>query len=183
MSFVVRQGEVFGFLGPNGAGKSTTINMLCTMLRPTAGRALIDGHDVARHSDAVRRSIGIIFQDPSLDERLTGFENLRFHAMLYDVPRHTFRERSAELLEMVDLTAKAGDLVRTYSGGMKRRLEIARGLLHHPRVFFLDEPTVGLDPPDPPSHLELPAQAADTGERDHVHDDPLTWTRPSTATE
>jgi len=146
VSFVVRQGEVFGFLGPNGAGKSTTINMLCTMLRPTAGRALIDGHDVARQPDAVRRSIGVIFQDPSLDERLTGFENLRFHAMLYDVPKRTFGQRSAELLEMVDLTGKANDLVRTYSGGMKRRLEIARGLLHHPRVFFLDEPTVGLDP-------------------------------------
>jgi ABC-2 type transport system ATP-binding protein len=146
VDFEVRQGEVFGFLGPNGAGKSTTINMLCTMLRPTAGSAQINGHDVASNPAGVRQSIGIIFQDASLDDRLTGRENLRFHAMLYDVPGRLFAERSAELLGMVDLADKAGDLVRTFSGGMERRLEIARGLLHHPKVLFLDEPTIGLDP-------------------------------------
>src|SRR6185503_10116313 len=146
VEFEVRQGEVFGFLGPNGAGKSTTINMLCTMMRPTSGTAVIDGHDVVARPDLVRQSIGIIFQDASLDDRLTGLENLRFHAMLYDIPRETFAARSRELLAMVDLTDKAGEEVRTYSGGMKRRLEIARGLLHHPKVLFLDEPTIGLDP-------------------------------------
>ena len=146
IDFDVHQGEVFGFLGPNGAGKSTTINMLCTMLRPTAGTAVINGHDVSSRPDGVRQSIGIIFQDASLDDRLTGLENLQFHAMLYDVRRDLFARRSAELLEMVDLTDKAGEQIRTYSGGMKRRLEIARGLLHHPKVLFLDEPTIGLDP-------------------------------------
>jgi len=146
VEFTVPQGEIFGFLGPNGAGKSTTINMLCTLLRPTAGRALIDGHDIAADPAGVRRSIGVIFQDPSLDDRLTGRENLQFHAMLYDVPRAVFAARAAELLAMVDLADKADDAVRTYSGGMKRRLEIARGLLHHPKVLFLDEPTIGLDP-------------------------------------
>ena len=146
VAFDVRQGEVFGFLGPNGAGKTTTINMLCTLLRPTSGRASIDGHDVVDEPALVRQSIGMIFQDPSLDERLTGRENLKFHAMLYDVPSDVFRQRSTELLAMVDLGDKAGNLVRTYSGGMKRRLEIVRGLLHHPKVLFLDEPTIGLDP-------------------------------------
>jgi ABC-2 type transport system ATP-binding protein len=146
VSFTVGQGEVFGFLGPNGAGKSTTINMLCTMMRPTSGTALINGHDIARQPDAVRQSIGIIFQDASLDDRLSALENLQFHSMLYDVPGDVFAARSKELLAMVDLTDKAGELTRTYSGGMKRRLEIARGLLHHPKVLFLDEPTIGLDP-------------------------------------
>ncbi len=146
VTFQVRQGEVFGFLGPNGAGKSTTINMLCTLLRPTSGRATINGHDLLTEQDAVRQSIGLIFQDPSLDDRLTGRENLRFHAMLYDVPRDLFRQRSAELLEMVELTDKADEVVRNYSGGMRRRLEIVRGLLHRPKVLFLDEPTIGLDP-------------------------------------
>jgi len=146
VGFEVRAGEMFGFLGPNGAGKSTTINMLCTILRPTEGTALIDGHDVVRQPSEVRRSIGIIFQDASLDDRLTGSENLRFHAMLYDVPREAFRRRAADLLALVNLADRAGDIVRTYSGGMKRRLEIARGLLHRPKVLFLDEPTIGLDP-------------------------------------
>src|SRR5262245_48041700 len=146
VEFEVEQGEIFGFLGPNGAGKSTTINMLCTVLRPTAGTALIDGHDVTRDPAGVRQSIGIIFQDASLDDRLSGRENLWFHSMLYDVPRDVYERRSAELLQIVDLTDKADGTVRTYSGGMKRRLEIARGLLHHPKVLFLDEPTIGLDP-------------------------------------
>ena len=146
VSFDVPENEVFGFLGPNGAGKTTTINMLCTLLRPSGGRAEVNGIDVAVDPGAVRQSIGLIFQDPSLDEQLTGRENLRLHAMLYDVSRDDFRRRSDELLEMVDLTDKADDLVRTYSGGMKRRLEISRGLLHRPKVLFLDEPTLGLDP-------------------------------------
>ena len=146
VDFVVEPGEIFGFLGPNGAGKSTTINMLCTMLRPTAGTAVINGFDIVGQPDRVRQSIGIIFQDASLDDRLTGRENLRFHAMLYDVQRAVFAQRADELLALVDLADKAKALVRTYSGGMRRRLEIARGLLHHPKVLFLDEPTIGLDP-------------------------------------
>ncbi len=146
VSFTVEEGEVFGFLGPNGAGKSTTINMLCTLLRPTFGRALVNGFDVRTQQGKVRDSIGLIFQDPSLDDRLTGRENLQFHAMLYDVSRSSYLKRADEVLNMVDLLDHAGDIVRTYSGGMKRRLEIARGLLHHPRVLFLDEPTIGLDP-------------------------------------
>lgn len=146
VSFEVRQGEIFGFLGPNGAGKTTTISMLCTLLRPTAGRATVNGYDILTQPNQVRQSIGLIFQDPSLDERLTGRENLNFHAMLYDVPGDLARRRADELLAMVDLSDKVDEIVRNYSGGMKRRLEIVRGLLHHPKVLFLDEPTIGLDP-------------------------------------
>jgi ABC-2 type transport system ATP-binding protein len=146
VSFDVKKGEIFGFLGPNGAGKTTTINMLCTLLRPSGGSAHIAGYDVENHPHHVRQHIGLIFQEPSLDERLTGWENLQFHARLYNVPRTTFRERAEHLLEMVELTDKARQPVKAYSGGMKRRLEIARGLLHHPDVLFLDEPTIGLDP-------------------------------------
>ncbi len=142
----VREREVFGFLGPNGAGKSTTIHMLSTLLRPTRGRAELAGFDVVREPKGVRRAIGMVFQDPSLDDRLTADENLRFHAMLYDVPRRVRDERIKRLLDIVGLADRRHALVRTFSGGMKRRLEIARGLLHHPRVLFLDEPTVGLDP-------------------------------------
>ena len=146
VSFEVGEGELFGFLGPNGAGKSTTINVLCTLLRPTGGRASVNGLDVATRQHEVRQCIGLIFQDTTLDERLSGMQNLKFHAMLYNVAKDVFERRSAELLDMVDLTEKAADTVREYSGGMKRRLEIARGLLHHPKVLFLDEPTIGLDP-------------------------------------
>jgi ABC-2 type transport system ATP-binding protein len=145
-SFNVRQGEIFGFLGPNGAGKTTTINMLCTLTRISSGRASINGHDVAKSPGKVRKSIGLVFQEPSLDEKLTGLENLRFHALLYDLTRNTFQKRQAEVLRMVDLYERRNDQVKAYSGGMRRRLEIARGLLHYPRVLFLDEPTIGLDP-------------------------------------
>jgi ABC-2 type transport system ATP-binding protein len=146
IDFTVAAGEVFGFLGPNGAGKSTTINMLCTLLRPSAGSAQVAGHDVTRERDEVRRNIGLVFQDPTLDGYLTGEQNLRFHAELYGVPKTVASGRIRQVLEMVALWDRRGDRVQNYSGGMKRRLEIARGLLHSPRVLFLDEPTVGLDP-------------------------------------
>jgi ABC-2 type transport system ATP-binding protein len=146
ISFQVYRREIFGFLGPNGAGKSTTISMLATLLRPTRGRAELAGHDVVREPNAVRQAIGIVFQDPSLDERLTADENLQFHALLYNIPRRVRAERMEQVLEIVGLVDRRRSLVRTFSGGMKRRLEIARGLLHHPQVLFLDEPTAGLDP-------------------------------------
>ncbi len=146
VSFQVQSGEIFGFLGPNGAGKTTTIKMLCTLLKPTGGRAIIDGHDVVSEAAAVRSGIGIVFQDNTLDDYLTAEQNLRFHCMIYHVPRHLREERIGAMLELVDLADRRSDLVRTFSGGMKRRLEIARALLHLPRVLFLDEPTVGLDP-------------------------------------
>src|SRR2546421_310614 len=146
ISFTVEPGELFGFLGPNGAGKTTTISILCTLLTLTAGRATVAGHDVSAEPDAVRASIGLVFQELTLDDLLTGEENLRFHATLYGIPRSELAERMGPLLEMVGLTERAHDRVQVYSGGMKRRLEIARGLLHSPRVLFLDEPTIGLDP-------------------------------------
>ncbi|HMD56543.1 MAG TPA: ATP-binding cassette domain-containing protein [Solirubrobacteraceae bacterium] len=146
ISFEVPAGETFGFLGPNGAGKSTTIGMLCTLVRPTGGSALVAGHDVVSERDEVRRHIGLVFQDTTLDGYLTAEENLRLHAELYGVPREAVRERMRQVLEMIGLWERRGSLVNTFSGGMKRRLEIARGLLHSPRVLFLDEPTVGLDP-------------------------------------
>ncbi|MHB1762677.1 MAG: ATP-binding cassette domain-containing protein [Acidimicrobiales bacterium] len=146
ISFTVAAGETFGFLGPNGAGKSTTISMLCTLLRPTSGTARVAGFDVVAARSEVRRRIGLVFQDTTLDDYLTAEENLRFHAELYGVPRTQTAERLGEVLRMVGLWERRSALVRTFSGGMKRRLEIARGLLHSPRVLFLDEPTVGLDP-------------------------------------
>ncbi len=146
ISFSVKKGEVFAFLGPNGAGKTTTIKMFTTLLKPTSGKISINGFDPVSESDNVRRSFGIIFQDPSLDDELTAFENLEFHGILYGVPKKIRQERITELLKIVELDTRKNDFVKEFSGGMKRRLEIARGLLHHPQIIFLDEPTLGLDP-------------------------------------
>lgn len=146
ISFDVDQGEIFAFLGPNGAGKSTTIKMLTTLLIPTSGKMKVNGFDPEHEQDQARKSFGIVFQDPSLDDELTAYENIEFHGILYKVPKELREKRIKELLDIVDLWDRKDHLVKTFSGGMKRRLEIARGLLHHPRVFFLDEPTIGLDP-------------------------------------
>jgi ABC-2 type transport system ATP-binding protein len=142
----ISENEVFGLLGSNGAGKTTTIHMLATLLKPTSGTATVNGYDITNQPAKVRASIGIVFQAPSSDDMLTGYENLHLHAMLYSVPRRTRKQRIEEVLELVGLTERKHDQVKTYSGGMRRRLEIARGLLHKPKVMFLDEPTLGLDP-------------------------------------
>jgi ABC-2 type transport system ATP-binding protein len=146
ISFEVKSGEVFGFLGPNGAGKSTTIKILTTLLHPTSGEVSVNGHDPVRHPDETRRSFGIVFQDPSTDDDLTAWENMELHGVLYDVPDDIRGKRIEELLRLVDLYDRKDSLVKEFSGGMKRRLEIARGFLHHPKIIFLDEPTLGLDP-------------------------------------
>ncbi len=145
ISFEVMPGEIFAFLGPNGAGKSTTIKMLTTMLRPTSGKLLLNGHDVTKEQASARKSFGIVFQDPSLEEELTAYENMELHAVLYGISRKELPPRVEELMRLVDLWERRDSMVKTYSGGMRRRLEIARGLLHHPKVLFLDEPTLGLD--------------------------------------
>ena len=145
VSFAVKPGEIFAFLGPNGAGKSTTIKMLTTMLRPTSGKLYLAGHDVSKDQALARKSFGIVFQDPSLEEELTAYENMELHAVLYGVPSKEQHSRIQDLMKLVDLWERKDSMIKTYSGGMRRRLEIARGLLHHPKVLFLDEPTLGLD--------------------------------------
>jgi len=142
----IERGEIFGLLGPNGAGKTTTIGMLCTIVRPTSGSASIAGYDIVKEPGEVRRNVGIVFQDLTLDTILTGIENLELHARLYGIPSAIRKTRIQEMLELVDLKERAYDITRTYSGGMRRRLELVRGLLHRPAVLFLDEPTLGLDP-------------------------------------
>lgn len=146
LNLEIAEGEIFGLLGPNGAGKTTTLMMLTTLIKSTAGTATVNGYDIVKEPAKVRKSIGIVFQDPSSDDILTGYENLKLHGMLYAMPVDLREQRIKEVLSLVDLTSRQDDLVRKYSGGMRRRLELGRGLLHHPKILFLDEPTLGLDP-------------------------------------
>ncbi|TLX90538.1 MAG: ABC transporter ATP-binding protein [Thaumarchaeota archaeon] len=146
LNFEVKENEIFGLLGPNGAGKTTLIHILATLLKPTEGGAIVNGYDILHNATKVRESIGVVFQAPSSDDMLTGYENLKVHALLYGVPRNVREKRILEVLSLTGLNERKNDQVKKYSGGMRRRLEIARGLLHHPKVFFLDEPTLGLDP-------------------------------------
>lgn len=146
ISLNVNKGEIFAFLGPNGAGKTTTIKMLTTLLKPTSGEIFLNGHHVTKNQEETRKSFGIVFQDPSLDNELTAYENMQFHAILYGLKKEVYQKRIVDLLKLVELYDRRESFVKNFSGGMKRRLEIARGLLHHPKVLFLDEPTIGLDP-------------------------------------
>ena len=173
ISFQVPEGSIFGFLGPNGAGKTTTINILCTIVKPTSGNAKVNGFDCLKEPDRVRQSIGIVFQDTTLDKDLTAYENLLYHAILYNVSRRVRRQKVEDALRFVDLFDRRDDFVRRFSGGMKRRLEVARAIVHQPKVLFLDEPTIGLDSPKQKIPLGLHNPVARGAGGNGIHDHPL----------